>query len=287
MKTIAVLLSAAFALPSARAALINLSFTGGITPPQQETFVRAAGYWNSVITGYDLIYDGYGVETPHSLQITVSVPVIDGVGGILGSAGPDTAAYYDDNPLGQPTHALWYADTGSMQFDSADVDWMIGNGSFFGVVLHEMAHVLGFGTLWEYNNDLNNTDYDLYVAGSGQYTGPNALREWRAEFSQPGAAFVPVELGGGSGTADGHWNEVDGGNALTGILDPGGKDLRDELMTGWATDLFFVSRTTLGAIDDLGYAVDYSKAGLVPEISSACYLGLSALLLRRRRVTIS
>jgi hypothetical protein len=286
MKTILILLVPFFARASARAALISLSFSGDLTQPQQAAFERAAGYWNSVITGYDLVYDGWGQETPHALEISVSVPVMDGVGGILGSAGPDTATYYDDNPLGQPTRALWYASTGGMAFDTADVDWMIGAGTFDAVVLHEMAHVLGFGTLWTYNTDLNKTDYDLYVAGSGQYTGPNALREWRVEFSQPAATYIPVETGGGGGTADGHWDEADGGGDLTGILDPGGLDLRNELMTGWAAEMFFVSRTTLGAIDDLGYVVDYSKAGVVPELSTASYLALAfapVLALARRR----
>ena len=34
--------------------LINLSFSGSMTAIQQQTFVDAADYWNSVITGYDL-----------------------------------------------------------------------------------------------------------------------------------------------------------------------------------------------------------------------------------------
>lgn len=283
MNTAVFLLVPVLALSSARAALISLSYSGAVTPDQQGAFERAAGFWNSVITGYDLDYDGTGAVVPHTLEISVSVPVMDGLGGTLGSAGPATATYYDDNPLGQPTYALWYATTGAMEFDTADVDWMIGAGSFDGVVVHEMAHVLGIGTLWEYNNDVNGTDYNLYVSGSGQYTGPNALREWRTEFSQPAAAFVPVELSGGDGTANGHWNEVDGGLGLTGLLDPGGMDFANELMTGWASDVFFVSRTTLGAIDDLGYTVDYSKAGVVPEASAAVYLGLTLVALGRRR----
>jgi hypothetical protein len=62
-------------------------------------------------------------------------------------------------------------------------------------------------------------------------------------------------------------------------------------MTGWASSTFFVSQMTLGALDDLGYTVDYSKAGIVnyvasiPEWSSLA-LGLGvlpwALMLRRR-----
>ncbi len=271
--------------------LISIDFSGPMSPVQQQTFLDAAAYWNSAITGYDLIYDGNGIITPHSLSITASIPYIDGVNGTLGSAGWNTANYYDNNPVGAPTVALYYADTGQMQFDSADVAALVANNTFYGVVLHEMAHVLGIGTLWTGNNNVNGTNYELYTTDSGQYTGANALAQWRDEFNRPLDTFVPVELGGGPGTANGHWNEVDGGLGLTGIVsNDTGLDFRNELMTGWASSPFFISRTTLGALDDLGYTVDYSKAGVVnysaavPEPSSlALYLLAPAFFIRRRR----
>jgi hypothetical protein len=271
--------------------LISLSFSGAMTPIQQQTFMDAAAYWNSVITGYDLIYNGDGVVEPHGLMITASIPYIDGVGQILGSAGPKSATYYDNNPVSLPTIALHYASTGVMEFDSADVAALVGANQFYGVVLHEMAHVLGFGTLWTPNNNVNGTTYALYATGSGRYTGPHALAEWKTEFSQSAATFVPVELGGGTGTANGHWNENDGGGGSTGIVSASnGMDFASELMTGWASNTFFVSRTTLGALDDLGYVVDYSKAGVVshlvvPEGSSwmLCLAAMPWALLRRRR----
>lgn len=271
--------------------LINLSFSGSMTATQQQTFVDAAAFWNSAITGYDLTTNIYGQYQPHTLTINASIPSLDGIGGTLGSAGPQTATYYDNNPYGTPTVALYYTTTGSMQFDSADVPALVANNTFYGVVLHEMAHVLGIGTLWTYNSNLENTTYPIYTVGSGQYTGPNALAQYRSEFSQPSATYVPVELAGGSGTANAHWNEVDGGGSPTGIVSAShGMDLQDELMTGWASGNFFLSRTTLGSLDDLGYIVDYSKAGIVnhivvvPELSSIslCLLG-GALLFRRRR----
>jgi hypothetical protein len=40
--------------------------------------------------------------------------------------------------------------TGSMAFDTADIDALIAQGSFGPVILHEMAHVIGFGTLLGY-----------------------------------------------------------------------------------------------------------------------------------------
>jgi hypothetical protein len=271
--------------------LINLSFSGSMTATQQQTFVDAAAFWNSAITGYDLTTNIYGQYQPHTLTINASIPSLDGIGGTLGSAGPKTATYYDNNPYGTPTVALYYTTTGSMQFDSADVPALVANNTFYGVVLHEMAHVLGIGTLWALNSNLENTTYPIYTVGSGQYTGPNALAQYRSEFSQPSATYVPVELAGGSGTANAHWNEVDGGVSPTGIISvSNGMDLQDELMTGWASGNFFLSRTTLGSLDDLGYIVDYNKAGIVnhivvvPELSSIslCLLG-GALLFRRRR----
>ena len=271
--------------------LINLSFSGSMTATQQQTFVDAAAFWNSAITGYDLTTNIYGQYQPHTLTINASIPSLDGIGGTLGSAGPQTATYYDNNPYGTPTVALYYTTTGSMQFDSADVPALVANNTFYGVVLHEMAHVIGIGTLWALNSNLVNTTYPIYTVGSGQYTGPNALAQYRSEFSQPSATYVPVELAGGSGTANAHWNEVDGGLSPTGIVSVShGMDLQDELMTGWASGNFFLSRTTLGSLDDLGYIVDYNKAGIVnhivvvPELSSIslCLLG-GALLFRRRR----
>ncbi len=292
MKYLVLPILAAFSVGTTQAvSLISLTFSGPMGAIEQQTFTDAAAYWNSVITGYDLVSDANGLPTPHGLTINASIPFIDGVNGILGSAGPETVTYYDNDPFTpNPTIALYYTRTGSMEFDSADVAALVGNNTFYSVVLHEMAHVLGIGTLWTFNNNVNGTVYNLYNPGSGQYTGPNALARYQTEFNQPSATFVPVELGGGGGTADGHWNENDFGFGTTGIVSViNGQDFTNELMTGWASSTFFISETTLGGLDDLGYIVDYSKAGLVthvvvPEISS---LGLSlvsfALLFRRRR----
>jgi hypothetical protein len=121
--------------------------------------------------------------------------ISDGVGKVLGSAGPD-AAYYRGKEI--------YTASGSMTFDTADIDAPIAQRSFGDVILHEMAHVIGFGTLWGYNG--------VYVSNSGQYSGNCALSTYRTEFNQPTATFVPLELGGSAGTANSHWNEVDGGS---------------------------------------------------------------------------
>jgi len=278
---------AALICPAGAVELIQLNFSGTMTARQQQTFIDAAAYWNSTITGYDFIHDSQGKVTPHSLVITARVQEIDGNNGVLGSAGPEYLTYYDNNPLGAPTAALYYASTGLMEFDAADVTALETNNSFYSVVLHEMAHVLGIGTLWTYNNNVNGTSYQLYTNGSGQYTGPNALSGWQTEFSQSLANYVPVELGGNPGTTNMHWNEPDYGYNSGIISSLTGMDLSHELMTGWSNDTYFISTMTLGALDDLGYTVDYSKAGVITYVPepAACLLALAAapLLGRRKR----
>jgi Leishmanolysin len=205
----------------------------------QPYFQTAKSFWESTITGYQpgIVLTG--------ATITASTPAIDGLGGVLGSAGPDSIVNQGGFRLSQ---------TGSMLFDSADVADMATNGFLTDVIKHEMAHVLGFGTLWDLNN--------VYVDNSGQYTGLAALAAYKTEFSQPTATFVPIEQGGGSGTANGHWDEVDSGSGPTGRTDPGGRDMRNELMTGWINTPTFVSRTTLASFSDIGYTVNLSA---VPE----------------------
>jgi hypothetical protein len=221
---------------------ITLQFDGGLTPSQQAIFTAAAKRWESVITGdvADVITDA-GVNIDDIL-IDASGDAIDGPGGILGQAGPDGLRNGSNIPY-----------SGMMQFDSADLAEMEADGSLVDVITHEMGHVLGFGTVWTYDN--------LYVDGSGKYTGAAALSAYQAEFvGQTNATFVPVELGGGGGTANGHWDEVDGGAGPTGIVDSKGRDMVNELMTGWANTPSFISKTTVGQFEDLGYQVNYDAA---------------------------
>ena len=85
-----------------------------------------------------------GLATPAStasiddLLIDASIVSIDGAGGILGQAGPD---------LLRPSRSRLPAH-GEMEFDSADVASMFANGTWTNVILHEIGHILGIGTLW-------------------------------------------------------------------------------------------------------------------------------------------
>jgi hypothetical protein len=216
---------------------ITLSMSG-LTASQQAIFQQAANRWSQVITG-DLPNATYRGQTVDDILINASSVSIDGVNGILGQAGPD--AFRSGSFL--PYHGI-------MEFDSADMASMEREGLLFSVVLHEMGHVLGIGTIWE--------DLGL-LSGPGTsnptFVGANATAQYNQIFGTS-ARGVPVENTGGPGTADGHWRE---------------SILTNELMTGWAgpgTNLP-LSRITIGSLADIGYTVNYAAADSFTPSSSA------------------
>jgi hypothetical protein len=247
---------------------------GTSTPTAGEAaaFSAAEAAWESIITGYQS-----NDVANTTVTINVQLQAIDGAGGILGQAGPQTVKL---NQAQNAVTSTWiYTQTGLMQFDTADTAGMVSNGSFASVVNHEMGHVLGIGTLWS-SSSLGPTfagRQELYVSGSGQYTGTFGLAAYNAEFGQAGAS-VPVELQGGSGTANAHWDELNGGAGATGRVSLlTGQDMQFELMTGWLNSPTFTSTLTTQGMRDLGYVV------AVPEPTTLALLALPALLLGRRR----
>jgi hypothetical protein len=206
---------------------ITLNMTG-LTTSQQAVFQQAAARWSQVITG-DLpnaTYRGIAVD---DVLINASAVAIDGVNGILGQAAPD--AFRAGSNL--PYH-------GFMEFDSADMASLQQSGLLLSVILHEMGHVLGIGTIWS-------AEGLLQGAGSANpiFTGANATAQYNQIFGAS-AAGVPVENMGGPGTADAHWRESVLGN---------------ELMTGYANvGANPLSKITIGSLADLGYAVNYAAA---------------------------
>ncbi len=176
---------------------------------------------------------GSGVsQDVDDVLILAEVGAIDGVGEILGQAGPCFVRSTSRLPV-----------LGHMMFDTADLAALEASGRLEYVILHEMMHVIGFGTIW--------TELGV-LSGAGTldpyFTGPLA-RDYLATLN--GGSFytgtpVPVEAGGGAGTADSHWREsVFNHELMTGYLDQGVNPL---------------SATTIGSFQDLGYTVDASTA---------------------------
>jgi hypothetical protein len=203
-----------------------------LSASQQSAFRLAAVRWSQIITADlpDVVVNGRVID---DLEITATGPFIDGPAGILGQAGPRAT-----RPTGSQ---LPY--TGVMEFDSADLAGMEADGTLRNVILHEMGHVLGFGTLWFQKNLIDVTD-----AANPLYVGTNGLREYRTVAANATATGVPLENTGGAGTAGSHWRET--------VFDT-------ELMTGFverAGVAMPISRVTVGSLADLGYTVNYAAA---------------------------
>lgn len=213
---------------------IDLSFSG-FTASQRNIFRQAADRWEQVIVG-DLPEDTFNGINVDDVLIDASSVAIDGVNGILGQAGPDQLR----SGSSLPVH-------GVMRFDTADINSMEIDGTLFNVILHEMGHVLGIGTLWSTLGLASGlgTANPIYTGVNG-VAGFNAARGFLGLVAP--ATSVPIEADGGPGTQDAHWDEV--------VFDT-------ELMTGFVESAGVtmpLSRMTVGSLDDMGYQVSYAAA---------------------------
>lgn len=215
---------------------ITLKYLLPPTDRQIEVFEAAAARWERIIikdvpsfTGtIPSAFDGFPPAVDGTLDdivIEVALAPIDGPGQILGQAGPRFVRTDDFLTL-----------SGVMFFDVDDLDFLEGLGLFEDVIVHEMGHVLGIGTLWNvapfgFDRTLRaGPDSDPY------FTGRMANVHWNAE---GGTNELPIENMGGPGTALGHWREATLNNELmTGFLNLGENPL---------------SRITAGSMKDLGY----------------------------------
>ena len=219
---------------------IAVRYIGAASARQQQAVAAAVARWQSVITT-DLpnvpMNTAAGScapsqpalnETVDDLLIYVEFKEIDGVGKVLGSAGP----CYIRTESGLPI-------VGYLQLDGADLKMMETSGSIDDVVLHEIGHILGIGTLWS---------RAALVVGAGtddpMFTGTNAVGAYgKLGGTQTG---VPVENTGETGTRDGHWRETIFGN---------------ELMTGYISGTNNpLSALTIASLKDLGYGASFSTA---------------------------
>lgn len=214
---------------------------GNITPSQQEIFVAAAKTWQKIITadlkdvtasipaGKCEKNDPGFSGTIDDIVISASAPNLDGPGGVLGLAGP-CGMRSSTTGTGLPFYGL-------MAFDSSDIADAEANGTLKNIILHEMGHVLGLGTLWAH--------FDLLAGintNDPTFLGSHAVKEWH---TLGGNGNVPVENKGGIGTKHVHWRE---------------SVFNTELMTGFSDPTQQLSRLTIASLKDLSYSVDFSIA---------------------------
>ena len=203
---------------------IKINYTGD--QAYASYFTAAAQRWQQVITADlpDVNSAQYGFID--DLLINANVGFIDGAGSngrnVLGQALPDGL---------RPGSNLPYH--GTMTFDSFDLAGMAADGTLLSVILHEMGHVLGIGSLWAMDG----------LKSGNSYIGTNANSAYHA---LGGVGFAPIEPGNLVGSSGVHWSESVFGNEL---ITPTIAGLPDPLST-----------VTIGSLQDMGYGVNYAAA---------------------------
>lgn len=241
---------------------VDLRFFGPtIDPAIQATFLAAKSRIEAMITGSlpdatvtnlsidacDVTGGGSISETIDDIIIYATVKAIDGVGKVIGSSAPCYVRTTGSLPL-----------LAVMSFDVADFQNLQADGRLADVVLHEMLHAVGVGTLWNSKGQVA-----FRTTDSTQFIGPQAVQ---------GCAFhggaakcpgnVPVENTGAvaGGTRDVHWRET---------------TFRTELMTGFVSAAGTpnpLSRITIGSLIDIGYPsvnLGAADAYTVPSLFAA------------------
>lgn len=221
---------------------ITLNYVVPVTDRQRQVFEDAAARWERIIIGDVPSFTGeipsafIGLPpasegTLDDVVIEVALTPIDGPGSILGSAGPRFVRTDDFLTL-----------AGLMRFDVDDLAFLDELDLFEEVIVHEMGHVLGVGTLWNVNRPDLGIERNLLTGTIEEpyFTGSKANVFWNAE---GGTGELPIQgLVNGEirpGTSFGHWDEGTLNNELmTGFLNLGENPL---------------SRITAGSMRDLGY----------------------------------
>ena len=187
------------------------------------------------------------------IRIYVTIDSIDGGGGsggnILGRAAPCSWRLQ-----------LWSApgssrtDTiskqvirGFIELDEHDVAGMENQGVLLSVVTHELAHVLGFGTVWTDHDRLRNPSDPNRPNADTHFEGPLTIAAFDAAGGAGyGGSKVPVENTGVRGSADGHWRQ---------------SVFEDEMMTPFLTGSAQpMSAVTLESLYEIGYEINLREA---------------------------
>ena len=230
------------------------------SPAQEQAFAAAAQVWQRAITAGlpDLPVptsdwqcakddpDLFG-DYVDDLLIFVRVAAIDGAGGAVAQSTICARRAVADGGL---------PFIGSMTFDAADLADLERHEFLQPMVMHQMAHVLGFGLLWD-EEPFRLLEDPSVDAGGGEVPGRDssfAGERAIAAFDEAGGdahrgAKVPVENDTrrhDPGVLDVHWRES--------VFDT---ELMSTTLNAAAAPL---SAVTIASLEDLGYEVDATRA---------------------------
>lgn len=220
---------------------VTLNFYGEAWTSDMMNAMAAAADFLSALIVSGLPQDSYNGQAIDDVSIDLTMTNIDGQLGVAAQGRPLSVRSSD----GATPDGLTV--TGEIQFDLADMQLFLDNGTLDDLGLHEMMHILGFGTLWEVPGVRDWVDSS---------TVPNTATKnpWDTilinEYSSPRTLDTGdrplVETEGGQGSL-GHWSEaVYGDELMTSVINVNGN---------------FLSDMTLLALEDLGYAIDWSVGG--------------------------
>jgi hypothetical protein len=238
------------------------------SPPVLAAFNQAVAKWQSVIVdsvGSIPVKLAAGAcdsaqpalnETLKDLLVLVHVRhILDTVPGqaILGESGPCLIRKPGNLPI-----------LGVMSLNDSTLTILANNGLLDDVIKHEIAHLLGFGTVWDLDGFLRDS-----TTSDPWFSGPEAGAAFRKALPSFNDKIVPVEANGGSGTTLSHWREsVMTNELMTGFINNGPNPL---------------SPVTIESMADLGYTVDVGAADPWPTPSS----GVSAAVVAGPEPTMS
>jgi hypothetical protein len=210
---------------------IEIVYKSSYTQQQRTMIEAAAARWSQIVVGDLSNVSDQEYGTIDDLLVEITTAAIDGNLNTLADAQILLARGNDLPAIAR------------IRIDSADLASLTSGNDLTGLVIHEMGHALGFGEeTWLSMGLLANSTGPFPV-----FTGANAKREYQAVFGTVNGTNVAVENEGGEGSVNHHWrenvfqNEIMTSQYSLGVLNP-------------------ISRITVGALDDMGYTVDYSAA---------------------------
>ena len=239
---------------------IELVMVGDFTDPRKDVMQQAARRWETILTEglpdvdfsgnpFDFFDDDGRVtmqidDTVDDLRILVYK---DDLGGPVGHGGPNFVR--SGNPTGLPVLGHISIDSGFLARRQQWEPLWVEERLLRDLMVHEIAHVLGFGPLWTDFGLRHGSGMDSYFGGEQAIEAFNA-----AGGGNYSGKKIPLEfgLGGGGCGEPSHWR----GHVFRGL----DREFGAEIMEPTMEREHALSAITIQSLADLGYVVDISRA---------------------------